>query len=520
VSEFAELEAGNRYHLVEGQQNPRAEPLATAGSADAGRQAGDPPLPEPVPTRFSTVLVDPLPMPLLAAMHLFDEVAGQGASAQPPPGKIHGSQRYALLWLWDAPEKQSVGAVREPAMHEDGGAVGAVREPPLLQDDRATAGEDASGLEALLAVQGKIPSRLVLWGNGLIPPRAAQGLDYPAWRANEHFHLFCSTLLDYLFDYRRHFPFPTGLLFEVGPEAAHDPAGLASFRKLVKVYWGGAEAEEIVGDARRGVKSGAAALPFPGRTLLCSYRRDFRWIGAALVEAGFPEAAEVYLAQLVESNPKDAEAQYNLALIRRQAGQPALALSGVRAALAARPVFPEAENLLAVLLMDSGQIAEACAQLEKTTREAPDLVEAWNNLGYLMLMQNNLPAARTALERAAALAPDFPDAINNLGILSARQGDRSKAEELFRRALALQPGNEQAANNLGVLYAQQGRTQEALETFRTLLQHNPEASSALYNLAKLDISLGNASEAKSVLDSWLAKHPGDANARKLLERAR
>jgi len=67
--------------------------------------------------------------------------------------------------------------------------------------------------------------------------------------------------------------------------------------------------------------------------------------------------------------------------------------------------------------------------------------------------------------------------------------------------------------------AQQGKTQEALETFRTLLQHNPQASSALYNLAKLELSLGNSSEAKSLLDSWLAKHPGDDTARKLLERA-
>ena len=521
VSEFADLAAGNRYHLVEGQRNPRGEPLATTGCADAGSPVADPPLAEPVPARFSTVLVDPLPMPSLAAMRLFDELAGQGTSAQPQPAKIHGSQRYALLWLWDAAE--NVARASHPLSRERPAPAGS---RATGQDARVTAGgtpapqpEHAAGLEALLAVQGKIPSRLVIWGSGPIPPRAAQGLDYPACRANERFRLFCSTLLAYLFDYRRDPLLPTGLLFEVGHDAAHDPAGLAWFRKLVKVYWGGAEAEEILGDAGRGVKSGAGALPFSGRTLLCSFRRDFRWMGAALVEAGFPEAAEIYLAQLVESNPGDAEAQYNLALLQREAGKPALALSGLRAALAARPVFPEAENLLAVLLMDSGQLAEARSQLEKTTHQAPDFAEAWNNLGYALLLQGELPSARVALERALALAPDFPDALDNLGIVLARQRDAVKAGELFRRALQLQPENELAANNLGVLYAQQGRTQEALETFRKLLQHNPGASSAVYNLAKLEISLGNTSEAKSLLESWLAQHPGDANARKLLERA-
>jgi len=354
----------------------------------------------------------------------------------------------------------------------------------------------------------------------ILAPRAAQQLDYPAFQANDRFRLFWSTVLTHLFDYRREPPLPTGLLFEVDTDATQDPVGLPSFRKLVKLYWGGADAEEILRDAHGGVPSGAAALPFPGRSLLCAFRRDFRSLGAVLPAVGFPGAAETYLAQIVKESPADAEAQYNLALSRREISKTELALSGVHAALAAKPVFPEAENLLAVLLMDSGRIAEACAQLERTTREAPDLVEAWNNLGYARLRQGELASAREALERALALAPDFPDALDNLGIVMARQRDLTKAGELFRRVLELQPENEQAANNLGVLCAQQGKAQEALETFRTLLQHNPEASSALYNLAKLEISLGHAAEAKTLLESWLAKHPGDDTARKLLERTR
>ena len=341
VSDFAGLAAGYRYHLVEGQENPQSEPLAKAGSAGTSTSPDTSPLVEPVPDCFSTVLVDPLPMPPLATMRLFDEAVGQGSLSEHTPGKVRGSHRYVLLWLWDA-HGQDARATADGS--------------PALQ---------GSGLNAFLAVQGKVPSRLVLWSGGSIPPSVAQGLDYPVWRANDRFRLFCTTLLAYLFDYRREPQLPTGFLFEVGHDAAHDPAGLGSFRKLVKVYWGGAEAEEILRDASIGVKSGAAALPFPGRALLCSFRRDLRWMGAALVEAGFPEAAEIYLTQLVEANAADAEAQYNLALLQRAAGKPAVALAGIRAALAARPVFPEAQNLLAVLLMDSGRLAEARSELEE-----------------------------------------------------------------------------------------------------------------------------------------------------------
>jgi Flp pilus assembly protein TadD len=519
VGEFEGLAAGRRYYLVEGQANPRSEPLLAADSSSAPNPPAGLPLPEPIPARFSTALVDPLPMPSFVDMRSFEEIAWEVAAPPAKPGKLHASHGYALLWLWDGREH----AAREPGTlsHERPATAvaGAAGEPPTPPDAAAGETTTLSSLQALLAVQGKIPSRLVLWSDGAAPPQAARGLAYPPWRANPRFRLFCSTLLAFLFDYRRDPVFPTGLLFETGPESAHDPAGLESFRKLVKVYWGGAEAEEILEDARRGVKPGAGALPFSGRQLLCSFRRDFRWLGGALLEAGCPEPAETYLALLIEENPRDPEAQYNLALLRSNAGQQALALSGARAALAARPVFPEAENLLAVLLMRSGQLAEARSQLEKTTQQAPDFAEAWNNLGYALLQQGELPAARRALEKALALAPDFPDALDNLGIVVARQRDPAKAGELFRRALELQPENEQAANNLGVLYAQQGKAQEALETFRTLLQHNPEASSALYNLAKLEISLGHPSEASTLLKSWLVKHPADDTAHKLLQRA-
>jgi Tfp pilus assembly protein PilF len=505
VSEFADLAGGRRYHLVEGHPNPRSEPLATANSTDARSRESDPPLAEPIPGRFSTVLVDPLPMPSLGAMRLFDELAPQENSAQVQPARARASHRYALLWLWDASE---AGEAKSSNVRTEEGRAGRPR----------SQGEH-KGLEALLDVQGQLPSRLLLWGGGSVPPRAAKRLEYPPWRANERFRLLCSTLLTYLFDHRRDPPLPTGLLFEVEPDATHDPAALSSFRRLVKVYWGGADAGEILRDARSGVKPGVSALPFPGRSLLCSFRRDFRSIGAVLPAVGFPGAAEIYLAQLVESSPGDAEAQYNLALSRRETGKRDLALSGVHAALAARPAFPEAQNLLAVLLMDSGRLAEAREQLERTTREAPDFPESWNNLGYTHLLQGDLKSARAALERALQLAPEFPDALDNLGIVMCSLGEQAKGEALFRRVLTIQPDNEQAVTNLGVLYAKQGKIPQAEQTFRDLLNRNPDASSAVLNLARLELSLRKTDEALSLLHSWLSRHPNDANARKLLEMA-
>ena len=498
ASEYENLEAGYRYVLVEGKLGSEREPLKSAGVAlnsggsqhpartpepshDGATAPPDPvppapPVAEAVPARFSTTLVDPLPVPPLEPLR---EIAEARRDRVP-----HG--QYALLWLWNP--------------------------------------GDSGGLETFARVESQVPSRLVLWDAASAESAALpKTLQSPPWRADERFRVFASTLLAYLFDHRREPTLPTGLLFDFAGKAsapAQSTGGApVAQAQLVKIYWGGADAGEILGDVRLGIKPGASALPFSGRPALCSFRRDPRELGAALATAQLHAEAEVYLADAAAMHPADPDTLYNLALVERETGKADRALSNVRAALAARPVFPEAENLCAVLLGQAGDPAGAQAYLERATREVPNFVEAWNNLGYVLLTKGDLAASRTALERALTLAPDFPDALDNLGIVSARQGDLTRAEELFRRVLAIYPDSSQAANNLGVLYARQGKTGLALATLGAAFKRNPDDASSLFNLARLNLSLHRSADAAALLEGWLTRHPGDAIALKLLQQA-
>ena len=457
---FPNLAPGYRYHIVEGEAEPKREafrrPEAQIHFEDAAAKV------DRTPDRFSTWLIDPLPLPPLPVFSM-------------PRAPRAPSGARSLIWISDA---------SNPA------------------DPAAT----------LLAVQNQLPSRLIVW-SGSPPESLAAQLALPAVQADERLRAFLTTLLSYMFDRRRPPGLPTGLLIE-------ERSGRQEAPLLVKVYWGGAAGEEILKDALASNPTGAAALPFSGQGYLCSFARDTRVLGAALAFAGLYAESAPYLERAVNANAKDADAAYNLALAARETNKPELALRSIETALAARPQFPEAENLLGVLLMQSGRISEAQPHLEQATKSAPDFAEAWNNQAYLFLLQGNLDAARAAAGKALALAPDFTEALNNLGIIAARQGKAEEAGGLFRRALAADPQNEQAGNNLGVLEAKQGRTADAIATFKGVLERNPEASSVLLNLARLDLSTGQAAEALRLLEPWLATHPNDAAAQQLIARAR
>jgi Tfp pilus assembly protein PilF len=468
---FANLDAGFRYHFTEGEASPRRERLRSSSTG-----ASDPAAivrAEPAPERFSTWLIDPLPLPAVAAF----EFAGNAAGSLPTAA----SQRM-LVWLWDATNAAAAG----------------------------------TGLEPLLSLQSHMPSRLIVWQGELDPSRAAQ-IKAQAVMADDRLRTFCSTVLTYLFDRRRPPALPTGLLIEADLGAANKGNG-SGFARLLKIYWGGADPSEVLQDSRASRPAGSAALPFQGQAHLCAFTRETRVLGAALASAGLYAESEPYLAQAVESNAQDADAAFNLGLAARELGKTELALSSLQTALAARPHFPEAENLLGVVLMQSGRLSEAQLHLEKAKHEAPDSAEAWNNFGYLMMAQGKLDPARTAVEKALALAPDFPEALNNLGIIAARQGRPDEAAGLFRKVLDADPENEQAGNNLGVLEAKQGHVAQAIEIFKSVLDHNPEAGSVLINLARLQISTGQSAQARTLLESWLIRHPNDTAARQVLDR--
>lgn len=134
---------------------------------------------------------------------------------------------------------------------------------------------------------------------------------------------------------------------------------------------------------------------------------------------------QVLLAELHAAERKDpnglvvADTLYNLAILRRQQGQPVEAEQLYRRALAIRE--------------------------RKQGANSPDVAVVLNNLAALQAAQGHYTDAQSLFERALAIREHAlgkehvltAESLNNLALLYAAQGNSTAAEPLYKRAVAI-----------------------------------------------------------------------------------
>lgn len=140
--------------------------------------------------------------------------------------------------------------------------------------------------------------------------------------------------------------------------------------------------------------------------------------GAAIADAS-PEAAAARLAAVVQANPNDANARYELGMV----------------------------------LGRMQRVAEAAQQLSECVRLAPDHFEARCALAASLATLGNVQAAAAEYQQALAQRPDSAEAHGRLGDLLAMAGDEAVAVSHYRAALRLAPDRWGSVNNLAGLLA-------------------------------------------------------------------
>ena len=126
-----------------------------------------------------------------------------------------------------------------------------------------------------------------------------------------------------------------------------------------------------------------------------------------LLKGGRYDQAAPMLEALLQANPKDHDALYNLGMV----------------------------------YSDQGRLDNARDLLRRAAEVAPDHANSWVALGVAALRANDKGEARKAIERAVALEPKNPFALRTLGSLHAMSGDNEQAVKWLRSALDIAPND-------------------------------------------------------------------------------
>jgi protein O-GlcNAc transferase len=216
-------------------------------------------------------------------------------------------------------------------------------------------------------------------------------------------------------------------------------------------------------------------------------------------QAGRLADAETFYRQILQREPKHADALHLLGVIAYQAGDHPLAIDLIRRAIAANPSYAAYHSNLGRAYQDNGEPGAAIASYRVALTLQPDLADAHNNLGNALQTQRDLPAALHHYRRALALQPDYAAAHNNLGRALAALGQFDAALHAYRAASALKPDDADVYNNLGIALQEQGQLDAAIEQYRLALALKPDYAPAHNNLGKDLAAQGKFAEA---MDSY------------------
>jgi Flp pilus assembly protein TadD len=205
---------------------------------------------------------------------------------------------------------------------------------------------------------------------------------------------------------------------------------------------------------------------------------------AGAVDAGDLERAEPLLLQIVQLNPRDAEAWHMLAVITLRGARSTEAIEFATRAHQLQRRNHLYLNTMGVAHAEAGRLDDAVSWFNRALKERPSHAESHFNLGK----------AYGKLDRPV------------------------EAERCYVRARQLEPGSPRIANSLGALYSRLGRYEDALPYLSQARSGLPDDPSVAINSALARLANSGPEAAISELSEFVGRHPDAAAPRAELGR--
>ena len=218
------------------------------------------------------------------------------------------------------------------------------------------------------------------------------------------------------------------------------------------------------------------------------------------------EAERLYL-QILQVEPRHADALHFLGVLALQVGRNDVAVDLICRAIAQNDQVPAFHNNLGNALKAQGKLQEAAASYARVLAHNPHHVGALFNLGLALQMQGKLEEAAGAYRRALSYKSDYVEAHGNLGNTLQAQGRLEEAVASYERALALRPNYAEVHSNLGNVLMAQGRYAQAVASHGRALTHKQVYPEAHYNLGLVLLEQGYVDAAVASFRRALSQKP-------------
>ncbi|MEM7179827.1 MAG: tetratricopeptide repeat protein [Spirochaetota bacterium] len=326
--------------------------------------------------------------------------------------------------------------------------------------------------------------------------------------------------------------------------ANYDKRNFYAYYNLALSYKG----QGNVSQAQRWALKAKDAAPYDTRVQ--------KLVGILLAESNAPEEGIENLRQAAESDPKDAELAYNLALALYKQGKIPEAIKNFRKVIAvpatskatelananlgsiyfhrdeldkAEHYFRQAVNLkpnsahylynLGVVLIKRKRSDEAISVFEKALATGSIDPKVYRYIADSLVDLKKPTMAKTSLQRALKIQPNDVESLLQLADLEYARRNLPEAESLFRRVIKATPGDaytESAYINLGIILDESQRYDEAVYAFQKAIQINSQNADAYYNLGIAYKNAGKPIDAENTWKKAIALTPNDTKNQEAL----
>lgn len=142
---------------------------------------------------------------------------------------------------------------------------------------------------------------------------------------------------------------------------------------------------------------------------------------------------------------------------------------------------------------------------------------AFMELSFAKHTAGDYNAAIQYMQVAQEISPQLDPPRQLLGLYYMDAGDTARAEQHYLAVLKERPKDFQAMYRLANVYERQGKYDKALDMIQPILADDPEARDLVVTAYSLAARGGMFERAREYLTDWIARHPEDADARKMLE---